>query len=360
MGFFFFFQLKNMAAKKNKGVKLNLNEFLSEDTSWAAASMDDEDDDITPTNDPYENDNEPTDNYRERNYEKHDRPRRNNDAPQKPIPDHGPWVAYVGNLPYNASDDDVGNFFAEHCDVIDVKIRVDHATGRNKGFGYVTFDNVESLREALGANDAEFLGRNIRVDVAEGQRDKPRREYREREKKVREPSRADTVDKWERGVKKPIVEKPLRDSNRNDRPRRDDRSRRDYNDKYQPKERKPITIQPRTSNDPIGAPAKTSKSNPFGDAKPRDELQFQKKKEEERQRRLREKEKEREKQQQSSPKFNSKYGRQNKNAWKGNKNTGGNRNFDNIRDNMGKTVTKAKEPKKYKPVQVRKEAASIP
>jgi len=89
-------------------------------------------------------------------------------------------------------------------------------------------------------------------------------------------------------------------------------------------------------------------------------LNFKKKKEEERQRRLREKEKEREKQQ-SSPKTNSKYGgRQNKNAWKGNKNTGGNRNFDNIRDNMGKTVTKAKEPKKYKPVQVRKEAASIP
>jgi translation initiation factor 4B len=81
------------------------------------------------------------------------------------IPTSGPFVAYVGNLPYNVSDNTVGNFFDQGgCDVQDVIIKLDN-DGRPRGFALVEFKNRESLVKALGADGENLSGRNIKVDV---------------------------------------------------------------------------------------------------------------------------------------------------------------------------------------------------
>lgn len=73
---------------------------------------------------------------------------------------------YVGNIPYKASEDDLGNLFAEFGDVMSVKIIKDKFTGRSKGFGFVEMED-ESGQKAVEALDGfELLDRNLRVSVA--------------------------------------------------------------------------------------------------------------------------------------------------------------------------------------------------
>jgi len=78
---------------------------------------------------------------------------------------------YVGNIPYKASEDDLGNLFAEFGDVMSVKIIKDKFTGRSKGFGFVEMDD-ESGQKAVDALDGfELLDRNLRVSVANSEQD---------------------------------------------------------------------------------------------------------------------------------------------------------------------------------------------
>jgi RNA recognition motif-containing protein len=73
---------------------------------------------------------------------------------------------YVGNIPYKASEDDLGNLFAEFGDVMSVKIIKDKFTGRSKGFGFVEMED-DSGQEAVEALDGfELIDRNLRVSVA--------------------------------------------------------------------------------------------------------------------------------------------------------------------------------------------------
>lgn len=73
---------------------------------------------------------------------------------------------YVGNIPYKATEDDLGNLFAEFGDVMSVKIIKDKFTGRSKGFGFVEMEN-DSGQKAVDALDGfELLDRNLRVSVA--------------------------------------------------------------------------------------------------------------------------------------------------------------------------------------------------
>ncbi|MEX2379414.1 MAG: RNA-binding protein [Vicingaceae bacterium] len=73
---------------------------------------------------------------------------------------------YVGNIPYKASEDDLGNLFAEFGDVMSVKIIKDKFTGRSKGFGFVEMED-ESGQKAVDALDGfELIDRNLRVSVA--------------------------------------------------------------------------------------------------------------------------------------------------------------------------------------------------
>lgn len=87
-------------------------------------------------------------------------------------PTEGPFVCFIANLPFNATIDDVGNFFDSMgpCKVDDVVLRTDRETGRPKGIGYVIFKDVESLKTAVeNMHGMDFMGRPIRVDYTDAE-----------------------------------------------------------------------------------------------------------------------------------------------------------------------------------------------
>ncbi len=72
---------------------------------------------------------------------------------------------YVGNLPFNVTEDDVRDLFAQFGEVTSVKFIKDRETGRFRGFGFVIMNAGvdEAIREL---DNKEFGGRALRVNEA--------------------------------------------------------------------------------------------------------------------------------------------------------------------------------------------------
>ncbi|XP_048238555.1 eukaryotic translation initiation factor 4B-like isoform X1 [Haliotis rufescens] len=85
------------------------------------------------------------------------------DVDMEKIPNSPPYTAFIGNLAYEASEDRIHEFF-KNQKVANVRLPTDQ--GRLRGFGYVEFEDRESLIDALTLNDSVFAGRKIRVDLA--------------------------------------------------------------------------------------------------------------------------------------------------------------------------------------------------
>ena len=74
---------------------------------------------------------------------------------------------YVGNLPFNTTNDQLEGLFAEHGDVSRAQVITDRETGRSRGFGFVEMDDADAAQTAIEAiNDSDFGGRNLKVNVA--------------------------------------------------------------------------------------------------------------------------------------------------------------------------------------------------
>lgn len=82
------------------------------------------------------------------------------------IPPNGPFVAYVGNFPFETEEHHLATFF-EGLNIVHIKVVFDVLTERPKGFAYITFGDRVSLENATTVNGAEFMGRALRIDVAE-------------------------------------------------------------------------------------------------------------------------------------------------------------------------------------------------
>jgi RNA recognition motif-containing protein len=76
---------------------------------------------------------------------------------------------YVGNLSFNATEEDVKELFEQCGTVKSVKIAKDHATEKSRGFAFVEVDNIDKAISTL--DEKEFMGRVLRVRQSE---DKPR------------------------------------------------------------------------------------------------------------------------------------------------------------------------------------------
>lgn len=82
---------------------------------------------------------------------------------------------YVGNLSYTAREDDVRQLFEQYGEIESVRIIVDNATGRPKGFGFVEMSSKEEADKAIAAlNGTAFLERTLNVSEARPQASKPR------------------------------------------------------------------------------------------------------------------------------------------------------------------------------------------
>lgn len=77
---------------------------------------------------------------------------------------------YVGNLPYSAVSEELGDSFSQYGKVLSVRIVTDRDTGRSKGFCFVEMENDEEAIEAITAlNGAEYGGRTLVVNEARPQ-----------------------------------------------------------------------------------------------------------------------------------------------------------------------------------------------
>jgi RNA recognition motif-containing protein len=78
---------------------------------------------------------------------------------------------YVGNLPYNISDDQLSDLFAKFGTPDSAKVITDRDSGRSKGFGFVEFSNADQAKQALSLNGTEFGGRSLTVNEARPKND---------------------------------------------------------------------------------------------------------------------------------------------------------------------------------------------
>ncbi|GAA6011100.1 hypothetical protein JCM10207_005496 [Rhodosporidiobolus poonsookiae] len=182
-------------APKKKGQKMDLNAFLADSTtgggSWA-----DEMDALPsgPSMAPVEEGNGLGGSHLTRNMQQRYGPGadggfggrdRYDDRPQRaevPIPTAPPYTVFVGNLTFETMEQDVAAFF-EGLGVKSIRL-VSTPEGKPRGFGYVEFETVEDLKNALTASGNDLAGRPVRISVAEAQTSRM--------------GRADEASTWER------------------------------------------------------------------------------------------------------------------------------------------------------------------
>jgi RNA recognition motif-containing protein len=93
---------------------------------------------------------------------------------------------FVGNLSFNTTENDLHDAFAAHGTVVEANLMMDRATGRPRGFAFVTMSTPEEAQKAIEAlNGKSIDGRALTVNVARPREERPgggggggRREYR--------------------------------------------------------------------------------------------------------------------------------------------------------------------------------------
>ncbi|MBX7067634.1 MAG: RNA-binding protein [Parachlamydiales bacterium] len=88
---------------------------------------------------------------------------------------------YVGNLNFDATEDQVRELFGSFGEVQEVKIVMDRFSGRSRGFAFVRMTSTEDAGKAKDSlNGQPFQGKALVIDWARTeQRDRPQGERRE-------------------------------------------------------------------------------------------------------------------------------------------------------------------------------------
>jgi RNA recognition motif-containing protein len=85
---------------------------------------------------------------------------------------------YVGNLPYQTSETDLQELFAQAGTVESVRVMRDAETGRARGFAFVEMGNETDAQAAIEQfHERQFGGRALTVNEA---RPQPQREFGQR------------------------------------------------------------------------------------------------------------------------------------------------------------------------------------
>ncbi len=79
---------------------------------------------------------------------------------------------FVGNLPFTATEASVRDAFEGKATVSEVHVAMDRATGRSRGFAFVTISAPEDIASVIRSMEGALVdGRPLRVNEAE---DRPR------------------------------------------------------------------------------------------------------------------------------------------------------------------------------------------
>ena len=81
---------------------------------------------------------------------------------------------FVGNLSFNITENDLQDAFAAHGTVVEANLMMDRATGRPRGFAFVTMSSPEEAEKAIQAlNGKELGGRALTVNIARPREERP-------------------------------------------------------------------------------------------------------------------------------------------------------------------------------------------
>lgn len=217
----------------------------------------------------------------------------------RPLPTEPPYTLYVGNLPKGVVQGDIEHIF-KGLNVSSVRLVRDKETDRFKGYCYVEFDDLDSLKGGLELDGALAEGRPLRVDIADGRRG-------DKGGGFRGGRGGQSFDRGAPGSGGPVrgggrFNDGMRGArgnfrgNFNDRESERNRGSAGFPRSAPIKDQRPspefkepsseeaaarpkLKLLPRSVKDPVNAVADTSKrSSIFGEAKPRDEKVFPDKK----------------------------------------------------------------------------------
>jgi RNA recognition motif-containing protein len=81
---------------------------------------------------------------------------------------------YVGNLPFDITEDDLRNMLSEHGAVNEIAVVMDKFTGKARGFAFATMSTQEAANAAIAAlNGKDFKGRPLTVNEARPREERP-------------------------------------------------------------------------------------------------------------------------------------------------------------------------------------------
>ena len=74
---------------------------------------------------------------------------------------------YVGNLPFDTTEDDLHQLFSAHGQIVSAKLITDMETGRSRGFGFVEMSSEDEAKAAIEKmNKAKVGDRELTVNEA--------------------------------------------------------------------------------------------------------------------------------------------------------------------------------------------------
>ncbi|XP_017473110.1 PREDICTED: eukaryotic translation initiation factor 4B isoform X1 [Rhagoletis zephyria] len=93
-------------------------------------------------------------------------PRANRIFDDDSVPQNPPYIAYLTNLPFDAKEEDIHEFFGS-TPILSLRLpREEGENGRVRGFGYVEFENRDDLINTLSLPDPSVKGRRIRIELS--------------------------------------------------------------------------------------------------------------------------------------------------------------------------------------------------
>ncbi|MEI6808997.1 MAG: RNA-binding protein [bacterium] len=85
---------------------------------------------------------------------------------------------YVGNLSFEATEDELRNAFAAIGQVVSCDLIMDRFTNKPRGFAFVQMSTQDEANKAVAElNGKDFMGRALRVNEARPQSDRPRDDF---------------------------------------------------------------------------------------------------------------------------------------------------------------------------------------
>jgi len=93
------------------------------------------------------------------------------DAQMKEAAEKSGRSVFVGNIPYEGTDEELKDIFSQAGPVLSFRMVYDRETGKPKGYGFCEYKDTETAHSAMrNLNGTELHGRQLRVDSAASQK----------------------------------------------------------------------------------------------------------------------------------------------------------------------------------------------